>query len=149
MDSVHGSIFIGYILDGDSAQGSIRATKPLVQMYQADTTQCIPDWSIAANQPIIYPSIRSANENTVKAIVSGTEKWYYNGTLIVFNSSGVATAPTVIAGKVQTTTYNNGVVNVPSLKIIGNLAKVHLKDNPFCNRTSYKMYLQELVKRMQ
>lgn len=116
MSDVAGSFYIGMIIDGDSAQGNIRSTKPLVQMYQKDTGKCVPDWSVAANQPIIYPVMRSGNENVIKSIVSGSEKWYYNNTLITFNASGLATAPAAVAGKMQTTTYNNGSVNVPALK---------------------------------
>lgn len=122
MTNVSGSGFIGMIIDGDSAQGNIRATKPLVQMYQKDTGKCVPDWSVAANQPIIYPVMRSGNENVIKPIVSGSEKWYYNNTMVTFNASGLSTAPAAVAGKLQTTTYNNGSVNVPALKITGNLA---------------------------
>ena len=128
MSEVAGSFCIGMIIDGDSAQGNIRSTKPLVQMYQKDTGKCVPDWSVAANQPIIYPVMRSGNENVIKPIVSGSEKWYYNNTLITFNASGLATAPAAVAGKTQTTTYNNGSVNVPSLKIIGNLANASNMD---------------------
>lgn len=122
MSNICGSGWIGMIVDGDSAQGSIRATAPLSQSYQKDTNLCMPDWTVAANQPIIYPMMRSGNENTVKAIVAGTEKFYYNDQLIVFNASGVSTSPANVAGKFQTTTYNNGVVVVPALRVIGNLA---------------------------
>lgn len=128
MSEVAGSFCIGMIIDGDSAQGNIRSTKPLVQMYQKDTGKCVPDWSVAANQPVIYPVMRSGNENVIKPIVSGTEKWHYNNTPITFNASGLATAPAAVAGKMQTTTYNNGSVNVPSLKIIGNLANASNMD---------------------
>lgn len=37
MSDVAGSFCVGMIIDGDSAQGNIRSTKPLVQMYQKDT----------------------------------------------------------------------------------------------------------------
>lgn len=99
MSDVAGSFYIGMIIDGDSAQGNIRSTKPLVQMYQKDTGKCVPDWSVAANQPVIYPVMRSGNENVIKPIVSGTEKWHYNNTPITFNASGLATAPAAVAGK--------------------------------------------------
>ena len=128
MSDVAGSFCIGMIIDGDSAQGNIRSTKPLVQMYQKDTGKCVPDWSVAANQPVIYPVMRSGNENVIKPIVSGTEKWHYNNTPITFNASGLATAPAAVAGKMQTTTYNNGAVNVPALKIVGNLASASNMD---------------------
>lgn len=97
-------------------------------MYQKDTGRCVPDWSVAANQPIIYPVMRSGNENVIKPIVSGSEKWYYNNTLVTFNASGLSTAPAAVASKLQTTTYNNGSVNVPSLKITGNLANASNMD---------------------
>ena len=34
MSDVAGSFYIGMIIDGDSAPGNIRSTKPLVQMYR-------------------------------------------------------------------------------------------------------------------
>lgn len=122
MSSVGGSWFCGMVIDGDNVSGNIRSTKPLVQMFQSGTGKCIPDWSISANQPVIYPVARSQNEGTIKSIVASTDKWYYNGVLVAFNASNVATAPAVIANKVKKVTYNNGSVNVPGLQIIGNLA---------------------------
>lgn len=56
MSDVAGSFYIGMIIDGDSAQGNIRSTKPLVQMYQKDTGKCVPDWSVRL---INLSSIRS------------------------------------------------------------------------------------------
>lgn len=122
MSNASGAFWVGMVIDGDKVDGNLRATTPLMQLFQKDTNDCIPDWTVAANQPIIYPVMRSQNEGTVKGIVTNSEKWYYNGVEIVFNSSNVATVPAVIAGKVQRVSYNNGTLNVPSLKIIGNLA---------------------------
>ena len=98
MTNVSGSGWLGMIVAGDSPQGNIRSTKTIAQMYQKDTGKCSPDWDIASNQPIIYPVMRSANENTVKPIVSGTKKWFYNNNPVTFNSSGLATAPASVAG---------------------------------------------------
>lgn len=122
MSNVGGSWFCGMVVDGDNISGNIRSTKPLVQMFQPGTGKCIPDWSVAANQPVIYPVARSQNEGTIKPIVAGTDKWYYNGVLVTFNASNVATAPAVIANKAKKVTYNNGSVSVPALQIMGNLA---------------------------
>lgn len=122
MSEVGGSWFCSMVIDGDNISGNIRSTKPLVQMYQPGTGKCIPDWSIAANQPVVYPVARSQNEGTIKPVVASTDKWYYNGVQITFNDTNVATAPAVIANKAKRITYNNGSVNVPALQIIGNLA---------------------------
>lgn len=122
MNNVSGSFFVEMLVDGDSAQGNIRSTKPLAQMYNPGTAKCIPDWSVASNQPIIYPVIRSGNENTIKPVVSGSEKWFYNNVQVTFNSSGLSSAPDAVVGKLQKVTYNNGSVDVPALKIVGNLA---------------------------
>lgn len=122
MNNVSGSFFVEMLVDGDSAQGNIRSTKPLAQMYNPGTNKCIPDWTVASNQPVIYPVIRSGNENTIKAVVSGSEKWYYNNVEVTFSSAGLSNYPDPVVGKLQKTTYNNGSVNVPALKIVGNLA---------------------------
>ena len=120
--------YVGMIIDGDSAQGNIRSTKPLVQMYQKDTGKCVPDWSVAANQPVIYPVIRSGNENVIKPIVSGTEKWHYNNTPYNVQRFRIGYRSGCGSRKMQTTTYNNGAVNVPALKIVGNLASASNMD---------------------
>ena len=122
MNNVSGNFFIEMLVDGDSAQGNIRSTKPLVQMYNPNTSTCIPDWTVQANQPIIYPVMRSGNENSIKPIIAGSESWFYNNTSISFNASGIATSPDNVVGKLQKITFNNGTVDVPALKIIGNLA---------------------------
>ena len=122
MNNVSGSFFVEMLVDGDSAQGNIRSTKPLAQMYNPGTNKCIPDWTVASNQPVIYPVIRSGNENTIKAVVSGSEKWFYNNVEVKFSSAGLSNYPDPVVGKLQKTTYNNGSVNVPALKIVGNLA---------------------------
>ena len=122
MNNVSGRFFIDMLIDGDSAQGNIRATKPLVQQYDPKTTKCIPDWTDSAKQPLIYPVIRSGNENVIKAVISGSEKWYYNGAEITFNGSGMATAPSYVAGLVKKTTYSVSGITMPALQIVGNLA---------------------------
>lgn len=122
MNNVSGRFFIDMLIDGDSAQGNIRATKPLVQQYDPKTTKCIPDWTDIAKQPLIYPVIRSGNENVIKAVISGSEKWYYNGAEITFNDSGMATAPSYVAGLVKKTTYSVSSITMPALQIVGNLA---------------------------
>lgn len=122
MNNVSGSFFVEMLVDGDSAQGNIRSTKPLAQMYNPGTSKCIPDWTVASNQPVIYPVIRSGNENTIKAVVSGSEKWYYNNVEVTFSSEGLSNYPDPVVGKLQKATYHNGSVNVPALKIVGNLA---------------------------
>ena len=122
MNNVSGRFFIDMLIDGDSAQGNIRATKPLVQQYDPKTTKCIPDWTDSAKQPLVYPVIRSGNENVIKAVISGSEKWYYNGAEITFNDSGMATAPSYVAGLVKKTTYSVSSITMPALQIVGNLA---------------------------
>lgn len=122
MNNVSGSFYIDMIIDGDSAQGNIRATKPLVQMYNPNGGACVPDWTTAANQPTIYPVMRSGNTNEIKKVVTDSEKWYYNSVEITFNSSGLSSAPSYVAGLFQKTTYNVIGISMPALKIVGNLA---------------------------
>ncbi len=128
MNNVSGNFFVEMLVDGDSAQGNIRSTKPLVQMYNPTTGGCIPDWSSVSNQPIIYPVMRSGNENTIKPVIAGSETWFYNNTKITFNDSGIASAPDNVIGKLQKVTYNNGTVDVPALRIIANLASASNMD---------------------
>lgn len=116
------------VIDGDKIDGNLRATSALAQFFKRDTSACIPDWTVPANQPIIYPVLRSQNEGTVKSIVANTEQWYYNGVLMTFNASGIATAPAAVANRAKKISHNNGTVNVPALQLIGNLASAENAD---------------------
>lgn len=128
MSTQSGGFFVGMVIDGDKIDGNLRSTAPLTQFFKRDTGACVPDWTVAANQPIIYPVMRSQNEGAIKGVVAGTEKWHYNGVLIAFNAAGVATSPAAVANKVKKVTYNNGSLNVPSLQIIGNLSSAENMD---------------------
>lgn len=124
-----GSFFVGMIMDGDSVSGRLYTTAPLAQMYKKGTAEFIPNWTTESLQPIIYPIARSANENTIKGLVSDTDVWLYNGQVVSFNASNISATPSVIAGKLKRVTYNNGSVNVPALRIVGNLAGESNLDN--------------------
>lgn len=129
MSKTSGSFFVSMIVDGDSATGRLYTTAPLAQMHKKGTNGYVPDWTTPSLQPIIYPTIRSSNENTVKAIIDNTDVWVYNGATVVFGSDGLATSPSVIAGKIRRVQHNNGSVNVPAIRIVGNLAGESNLDN--------------------
>ncbi len=128
MSNISGGFQVIQVIDGDCITGFLRASAPLCQFYKKDTGTCVPDWSVAANQPVIYPVLRSQNEGTVKPVVASSDKWYYNGVEITFNASNVATAPAAIANRAKKVTQSNGTINVPGLQIIGNLGSADNMD---------------------
>lgn len=129
MSKTAGSFFVSMIIDGDSATGRLYTTAPLSQMYKKGTNGYIPDWTTPSLQPIVYPVVRSTNENRIKPIVDNSDVWIYNGIQIAFGDNGNAVSPSVVANKIQRITHNNGSVNVPAIKIIGNLAGESNLDN--------------------
>ncbi|MCC8154275.1 MAG: hypothetical protein LIP01_08715 [Tannerellaceae bacterium] len=126
MSIAQGFETITAIIDSDQISSSLHATKPLTQYLKKDTSDVSPDWTVAANQPVIYVRAKSQLEMTRKPIIAGTEKWYYNDTLIVFDTVGKSTSP---AGLFQKESYDDGGVEVPALRIIGNLASTTNTDS--------------------
>jgi len=87
--------------------------KPLFQSFDKQTGVPSPDWTQAANQPVLTPHASSLKEATVSL---SHHSWTYNGTLLVFNgaTSGGFTADST--GKFALNPETG------ALKIIGNLA---------------------------
>lgn len=82
-----------------------------------------PDFTVAANQPSIYPVITVSIKDGV--IVPADVKWYYNAAEITFNASDVSTG--AFAGIFQKITRQSD--GMPGLKIIKNLASFTNRDN--------------------
>ena len=129
MSVVTGHDFITALVEGDQVTATLYATKPLSQYVKKGTTGVSPDWTTAANQPVIYVITRSQNTGLRKGIQPTSEEWFYNGQKLTFDSSGKCTAPSYVAGKFKSTTYNDGDGNVPALQITGNLASLTNTDN--------------------
>lgn len=103
---------------------ALAAGQGLKQYFNPSTGKCTPDWTIAANQPTIYPQSYSSSLGAF--VVPDTEgmQWYYNNpetdTAAILDGSGAVKAS--FADRFQKTTYTvNGKV-FTALKIIGNLA---------------------------
>ncbi|MCC8154794.1 MAG: hypothetical protein LIP01_11710 [Tannerellaceae bacterium] len=126
MSLVSGYEMITAIVDGDQVSSSLHGTKPLIQYLKKGTSDVSPDWSVAANQPVIYPRAKSQLQMTRIPIVAGTEKWFYNDKEIVFDSTGLSTSP---AGLFKKERYDDGGVEVPALRITGNLASTTNTDS--------------------
>jgi len=86
---------------------------PLFQGVDPVTGDVSPDWTVAANQPIITPVVTSARGNTV---VLGSHQWSYNGTALNFNGATSGNWRTDSTGKFQLNTSTG------ALRIIANLA---------------------------
>lgn len=112
--SAQGSITIKRLRNGDSIFLSLELNgKPLYQSYDDQTGSVIPDWSVAANQPVLTPKASTTRGNTVSLSM---HKWVYNGVELIFN--GATSGDYIIdsTGKFARNPTNG------ALKIIANLA---------------------------
>lgn len=105
----HRSSFIALtsVSDGELITSTLYATKPLIQRLKVDTDKAIPDWSVKENHPVIYPRAKSQSVGKRLAIINPV--WSYNGVKIENNP------------KFEITTYDDGGLVVPALKIVDNL----------------------------
>ena len=121
------SFKIEQIIDGDSVQGGLIATTSLSQMYNTTSSACVPDWTVAANQPIIYPNMYLGSEGGTAAKQVSNPKWYYNDVEILFGANNVSTN---FGGAFRRLpSYNNGTITVEAVKIVKNLAASANMDN--------------------
>ncbi len=112
--SAQGSITIKRLRTGDTLFITFNSNGiPLYQGVDTKTGTVTPDWTQAANQPIVTPNVTSARGMTVS---TSNHVWKYNGVQLLFNgaSSGGYTADST--GKFAMNPSNG------ALKIIGNLA---------------------------
>lgn len=116
--SAQGSILIKRLRNGDSLYLTLETNgKPLYQGIDPNTGVAKPDWSVAANQPIITPVANSVRGNTVSL---SSHSWYYNSDSVplVFNGATEGDWVTDSTGK-----FKMNVVT-GALRIIANLASL-------------------------
>ncbi|MGM9737823.1 MAG: hypothetical protein ACI3ZT_05350 [Candidatus Cryptobacteroides sp.] len=112
--SAQGSITVKRLRNGDTFFISLDLNGvPLYQGVDPVTGDVTPDWTVAANQPIITPKVTSARGNTVSL---GGHQWSYNGQVLLFTGASSGNWTTDSTGKFQLNTATG------ALKIIANLA---------------------------
>lgn len=122
MGTISNRFFVQVIEDGATLHGEIRATKSLTQAFK--NPGCIPDWTVADNQPTIYVTLQNG---TTFILPDSTYKWYYNGNEITWNGNTSNAVADLAAGTFQKVTnytpsgYSAGQY-VPAIKIVKNLA---------------------------
>lgn len=111
--SAQGSITIKRLRNGDTIYLTFELNgKPLYQAVDDQTGAVVPDWTQAANQPIITPRASTTRSNAVNLSL---HRWKYNG--VDLNFSGAA------AGGWTPDTTGKFAINADgALKIIANLA---------------------------
>ncbi len=86
-----GSITAHRTMSGDTLSFRFEQNKALWQGYNDETGAVAPDWSVAANQPVITPKAFSARLG-VDVAKTGAGTWSYNGVAITFDSgTGIST----------------------------------------------------------
>lgn len=108
---------ITLVQDGDQIAAALFPTKPLKQYVKLGTDYVYPNWTDKEEQPVIYPRIQSQNTGLRMEVISGTEKWFHNDKEIKFDSTGLSEDK-----RFKKKMFQDGVVQVPSLRIVGNLA---------------------------
>ena len=122
MSTTSGLISFTRILDGNVITCNLYSNKLLVQRMKKDSSQAIPDWSIAGNQPVIYPKITSQSSGV--RINVDSFKWKYNGSQILTTDK-----------RFQFTEIEDGSIKVPGVKIVSNLIS---KDNMDSDTISFE-----------
>lgn len=117
------------ILDGDTIVPGMSFVLPAgvgtTQYYNPSTGKCTPDYTVAKNQIMLYPTNYSSANGRYMVPDAGTEQWYYDNP--DSPTAQILTAPGgTVADKWKTlfakTTYQVNNQTFPALKIIGNLA---------------------------
>lgn len=113
--SAQGSITIKRLRNGDNFFISLDITNgvPLYQGVDEKTGVPSPDWSVAANQPIITPRVTSARGNAVDL---SFHVWKYNG--VTLNFTGTETD----GWKLDSTGKFKMNVSTGAIRIVQNLA---------------------------
>lgn len=115
---VSGGVNISLLQNGDNLNTVLMSNLPLYQTFKKGTQDYSPNWATlpSAQQPIIFPRVYSVMEAVT--IAPSNVSWKYNGIAMTFDGSGIATAPSVCAGKIKQIDYNGS----KALQIIGNIA---------------------------
>lgn len=116
--TVSGGVNISLLQNGDNLNTVLQSNLPLYQTFKKGTQDYNPNWATLPNaqRPIIFPRVYSVMEATTMTPTNVT--WKYNGINMTFDGSGVATAPSVCAGKIKQIDHNSS----KALQLIGNVA---------------------------
>lgn len=95
MGTISNKILISSVNDGTTIHGSLRVTKSLTQGWNGAVA--VPDWESQTidgqtnpfYHPVVYLTLFNGDEQVPAASI--TRNWYYNGTLLTFNASGMST----------------------------------------------------------
>lgn len=114
MSSISNRFYITALEDGTTLHGNLAVEGSLSQAWNGQSA--VPDWTIAANQPLIYLTLLSGGTLVAP---SNDFKWLYNGVEI-------ADSDTRFQKTTKVVTYGTGAsqqsVTMPALKIVANLA---------------------------
>ena len=116
--SAQGSITIKRLRNGDSLFLTLETNGiPLYQGVDPESGAVSPDWTQAANQPVITPHANSVRGNLVTL---SNHAWYYNSSTVPLNFNGATSGDwtTDSTGKFQLNSITG------ALKIIANLASL-------------------------
>lgn len=123
-NTVSGSTSLTLLSNGDTLNVTLLTSKPLYQTFAKGTSDYTPNWATdAESRPTIYPRVYSVMGGNVIPPVNVS--WKYNGVNMTFDASGIATAPSIVSGKIQQIDYNGA----KALKIIGNIASATNNDS--------------------
>lgn len=112
--SAQGSITIKRLRSGDTLYISFDTNgKPLYQGVDTTTGKVTPDWTVAGNQPVRIPNIKTIKGQTVSV---SNHQWKHNGVVLTFNGDTDGDYVKDSTGKFEMNP-NNGAI-----KIIANLA---------------------------
>lgn len=111
--SAQGSISVKRLRNGDSFFITLESTQPLYQGVDPDSGAVVPDWTQAANQPVVTPNVTSMRG---QAVTLSDFAWDYNGVAVQFTGASSGGWTTSADGKFQL----NGTTG--ALKIVQNLA---------------------------
>ena len=114
MSSISNRFYITALEDGTTLHGNLAVEGSLSQAWNGQAA--VPDWTIAANQPLIYLTLLSGGTLVAP---SNDFKWLYNGAEITDSDTRFQKTTKVV-------TYGTGAsqqsVTMPALKIVANLA---------------------------
>lgn len=114
--SAQGSITIRRLRNGDTLHITLTGNGiPLYQGYNQDAGTVAPDWTVAANQPVLTPTVTSTRGN---AVTLKNHSWYYNTSSTPLSFTGA------VSGDWQTDSTGLFALNAltGAIKIVGNLA---------------------------
>lgn len=134
MDSIQGGFSLIGLMDGTTIIGFLRVENtPLVQRYNAGTTQYVPDFeSMAENvRPVVVPILRNSMDGTV--MTPQTCIFKYNGVEITFGEDNLSINEGMEGTFKRIIDYQANIgsqtYTLPSLRVMKNLVPISGYDN--------------------